>query len=103
MLAQFLGKHDDSKACSIEEEIENHGFSDFFALLIARIEEPFAYLLLNRLFIYRSVIKSPLYFEINVLWISSSTTLLNVQIGRPDQNKDHGYDQTATFVQPNWQ
>ena len=25
----FWGKHVDSEACSIEEEFENHGFSDF--------------------------------------------------------------------------
>ena len=35
MFTPFWGKHVDSEACSIEEEFENHGFSDFLLSLMA--------------------------------------------------------------------
>ena len=41
MFTPFWGKHVDSEVCSIEEEFENHGFSDF--LLYFLNDELFAY------------------------------------------------------------
>ena len=41
MFIPFWGKHVDSEACSIEEEFENRGFSDF--LLYLMMNEPFTY------------------------------------------------------------
>jgi hypothetical protein len=38
MFTPFWGKHVDSEACSIKEEFEKHGFSDFLLN-----DEPFAY------------------------------------------------------------
>ena len=37
MFTPFWGKHVDSEACSIEEEFENHGFSDFLLYLMMNL------------------------------------------------------------------
>ena len=40
MFPPFWSEHVDSEACSIEEEFENHGFSDFFYFKFLN-DEPF--------------------------------------------------------------
>ena len=65
MFTPFWGKHDDSEVSINEEEFENHGFSDFyfFPHLLALMNPS----LIQRIFIYRLIIKSSLYSEIMYL------------------------------------